>query len=76
MSAVTPTLSVGSFTREAFTAHLERVKHLPSWWLDRKRAAYERFVAAPIPKGDQSIRQQRHSTILVSFMTATVHTER
>ena len=40
----------GSFTREAFAAHLERVKHLPSWWLDRKRAAYERFAALPMPK--------------------------
>src|SRR3954471_6728039 len=40
----------GSFTREAFNAHLARVKHLPSWWLDRKRAAYERFVSLPMPK--------------------------
>ena len=40
----------GSFTREAFAAHLERVKHLPAWWLDRKRAAYERFAALPMPK--------------------------
>jgi Fe-S cluster assembly protein SufD len=41
---------IGSFTREAFAAHLERVKHLPAWWLDRKRAAYERFAALPMPK--------------------------
>ena len=40
----------GSFTREAFAAHLERVKHLPAWWLDRKRAAYERFASLPMPK--------------------------
>ena len=40
----------GSFTREAFAAHLERVKHLPAWWLDRKRAAYERFAGLPMPK--------------------------
>src|SRR3954471_22395656 len=40
----------GSFTREAFTAHLARVKHLPSWWLERKRAAYERFASLPMPK--------------------------
>src|SRR5438128_12503113 len=50
----TPTIAsnslTGSFTREAFAAHLERVKHLPSWWLDRKRAAYDRFAAAPMPK--------------------------
>jgi len=40
----------GSFTREAFDAHLARVSHLPSWWLDRKRAAYGRFAALPMPK--------------------------
>jgi Fe-S cluster assembly protein SufD len=52
MSAVisSPLTVPGSFTREAFAAHLERVKHLPAWWLDRKRAAYERFAALPMPK--------------------------
>ncbi len=45
-----PATLVGSFTREAFAAHLERVKHLPAWWLDRKRAAYERFAALPMPR--------------------------
>jgi Fe-S cluster assembly protein SufD len=50
MSVSAPTLPVGSFTREAFAAHLERVKHLPAWWLDRKRAAYERFAALPMPR--------------------------
>jgi Fe-S cluster assembly protein SufD len=51
MSAVsTPTNLTGSFTAEAFAAHLERVKHLPAWWLDRKRAAYARFVALPMPR--------------------------
>ena len=48
-----PTLSAskttGSFTAEVFAAHLARVAHLPAWWLDRKRAAYERFVALPMP---------------------------
>jgi len=50
MSISSPTSIVGSFTREAFAAHLERVKHLPAWWLERKRAAYERFAALPMPK--------------------------
>lgn len=50
MPAVTSPSIVGSFTREAFAAHLERVKHLPAWWLDRKRAAYERFASLPMPK--------------------------
>ena len=40
----------GSFTAEAFAAHLERVKHLPAWWLDRKCAAYAHFAALPMPK--------------------------
>jgi Fe-S cluster assembly protein SufD len=50
MSAVISSSTVGSFTREAFEAHLARVKHLPAWWLARKQAAYERFAAAPMPK--------------------------
>ncbi len=45
-----PANLTGSFTREAFNAHLSRVAHLPGWWLDRKRAAYERFAALPMPK--------------------------
>jgi Fe-S cluster assembly protein SufD len=49
--------TVGSFTREAFDAHLARVAHLPSWWLERKRAAYERFAALPMPaRTDESWR--------------------
>ncbi|WP_438479882.1 Fe-S cluster assembly protein SufD [Oleiharenicola lentus] len=47
---ISPPTLVGSFTREVFAAHLERVKHLPAWWLDRKRTAYERFTTAPMPK--------------------------
>jgi Fe-S cluster assembly protein SufD len=51
MSTVTETKSLtGSFTAEAFAAHLERVKHLPAWWLDRKRAAYARYAALPMPR--------------------------
>ncbi|MBI3886303.1 MAG: Fe-S cluster assembly protein SufD [Opitutae bacterium] len=49
ISAPTASL-VGSFTPEAFAAHLARCSHLPAWWLDRKRAAYERFAALPFPK--------------------------
>ncbi|MBI2517186.1 MAG: Fe-S cluster assembly protein SufD [Opitutae bacterium] len=48
LSQTTPV--IGAFTREAFAAHLGRVAHLPRWWLDRKRAAYERFVSLPMPK--------------------------
>lgn len=46
--------TTGSFTREAFEAHLAQVSHLPAWWLDRKRAAYERFATLPMPaRGDE-----------------------
>jgi Fe-S cluster assembly protein SufD len=41
---------VGSFTSAAFEAHLARVAHLPAWWLARKRAAYSRFAALPMPR--------------------------
>jgi Fe-S cluster assembly protein SufD len=41
---------VGSFTAEAFAAHLASQQHLPAWWLDRKRAAYEKFASLPLPK--------------------------
>ncbi|HNC22923.1 MAG TPA: Fe-S cluster assembly protein SufD [Opitutaceae bacterium] len=47
---LTPASLTGAFTPEAFAAHLATVAHLPAWWLDRKRAAYERFTAAPMPK--------------------------
>src|SRR5688572_8674804 len=50
MSAVTSNSLAGSFTREAFNAHLARVSHLPSWWLARKQAAYDRFATAPMPR--------------------------
>jgi Fe-S cluster assembly protein SufD len=50
MSTSLSTSLTGSFTREAFAAHLGRVAHLPSWWLARKQAAYERFAGLPMPK--------------------------
>lgn len=40
----------GSFTPELFAAHLASVAHLPAWWLDRKREAWDRFQALPLPK--------------------------
>ncbi|MSU50468.1 MAG: Fe-S cluster assembly protein SufD [Opitutus sp.] len=48
---------VGSFTADVFAAHLASLPPLPAWWLDRKRAAYERFAAAPMPtRTDESWR--------------------
>lgn len=49
MPVSAPTSLVGSFTAEAFNSHLQRVAHLPAWWLERKRAAYARFAALPLP---------------------------
>ena len=42
--------ATGSFTPELFAAHLASVAHLPAWWLDRKREAWARFQALPLPK--------------------------
>ena len=39
----------GSFTAEAFAAHLATQKSAPAWWLERKRAAYAAFAALPMP---------------------------
>ena len=50
MSVSAPTSLTGSFTPELFAAHLASVSHLPAWWLDRKRAAYEKFASLPLPK--------------------------
>ena len=75
MSAVsTSTNLTGSFTAEAFAAHLERVKHLPAWWLDRKRAAYERFAAAPMPKRtNEGWRFSNLATLTLDGFNATQH---
>jgi Fe-S cluster assembly protein SufD len=62
--------TVGSFTREAFAAHLARVKHLPAWWLDRKQAAYERFAALPMPKRtDEGWRFSNYSALTLDGFT-------
>jgi Fe-S cluster assembly protein SufD len=40
----------GSFTAGVFASHLASLSHLPKWWLDLKRDAWNRFVALPLPK--------------------------
>jgi len=48
---ITPSTSaIGSFTPEVFAAHLASVSHLPAWWLNRKREAWDRFQALPMPQ--------------------------
>ncbi|HTX66268.1 MAG TPA: Fe-S cluster assembly protein SufD [Opitutaceae bacterium] len=39
-----------AFTAEFFAAHLAALGALPGWWLDRKREAWERFAALPLPR--------------------------
>jgi Fe-S cluster assembly protein SufD len=39
----------GSFTAEAFAAHLASLGNAPAWWLERKRAAYAKFASLPLP---------------------------
>jgi Fe-S cluster assembly protein SufD len=61
---------VGSFTHEAFQAHLARVAHLPAWWLERKRAAYARFAALPMPKRtDEGWRFSSYSALTLDGFT-------
>jgi Fe-S cluster assembly protein SufD len=53
MSSASPSTAanaVGSFTADAFAAHLASEFAAPAWWLERKRAAYEKFAALPLPK--------------------------
>ena len=40
----------GAFTPDVFASHLAGLGHLPKWWLDRKREAWNRFSALPLPQ--------------------------
>src|SRR5471032_1084920 len=54
----------GSFNAEAFAAHLATQSSAPAWWLDRKRAAYEKFAPLPMPKRtDESWRFSNIATL-------------
>jgi Fe-S cluster assembly protein SufD len=65
--------SIGSFTAEAFAAHLATQSDAPAWWLERKRAAYESFASLPMPKRtDESWRFSTIGTLtLEGFAVAT-----
>lgn len=41
---------IGSFTPDLFASHLASLADSPAWWLERKRAAFEKFAALPLPK--------------------------
>ncbi|MCX6956794.1 MAG: Fe-S cluster assembly protein SufD [Verrucomicrobia bacterium] len=59
-----PTATIGSFTAEAFAAHLAGLPPLPAWWIARKRAAYEKFAALPLPvRTDESWRFSSFGTL-------------
>ncbi len=40
----------GSFTAGVLAAHLASLAHLPKWWLDLKREAWNRFIALLLPR--------------------------
>lgn len=62
-----PTLSttaIGAFSPDVFAAHLATQASAPAWWQERKRAAYEKFAALPLPKRtDESWRFSNFSTL-------------
>jgi len=48
---------LGGFTQDALETHLKSLAKAPAFWLERKRAAYERFAALPLPgRKDESWR--------------------
>jgi Fe-S cluster assembly protein SufD len=54
---ITPRSPIGVFGPDAFAAHLATQAGAPAWWLDRKRAAHDKFAALPMPKrNDESWR--------------------
>ncbi len=63
--------ALGVFTAEAFAAHLASLPpSLPAWWIARKRAAYERFAALPMPsRGDEAWRFSNLSGLTLDGFT-------
>ncbi|MEO6004544.1 MAG: Fe-S cluster assembly protein SufD [Opitutus sp.] len=63
-SVATVASAIGSFSAAAFAAHLATQSSAPAWWLERKRAAYEKFSSLPMPKrGDEAWRFSNTGTI-------------
>ncbi|MBC7365971.1 MAG: Fe-S cluster assembly protein SufD, partial [Undibacterium sp.] len=71
MTSLTETKSlVGAFTPEAFAAALAEQSAAPAWWLDRKRAAYEKFAALPMPvRTDEMWRFSSIATLTLAGFT-------
>ena len=56
LPATVPTVAAnGAFSADVFAAHLAGQAHLPPWWLDLKRAAWERFAALPLPQRTEEL---------------------
>jgi Fe-S cluster assembly protein SufD len=56
-TTLSPATAVGDFTADAFERHLESQAGAPAWWLERKKAAYEKFASLPLPRrGDEAWR--------------------
>ncbi|HVU32428.1 MAG TPA: Fe-S cluster assembly protein SufD [Opitutaceae bacterium] len=63
---VSPRSPIGAFSADPFAAHLRTQSAAPAWWLERKRAAYERFAALPMPKRtDEAWRFSNIATLTV-----------
>lgn len=45
-----PAAPNGAFGADVFAAHLAGLGHLPAWWLELKREAWNRFAALPLPQ--------------------------
>ncbi len=62
--------AIGAFTAEAFAAHLATQSSAPAWWIERKRAAYAKFAALPLPKRtDESWRFSNISGVTLEGFT-------
>jgi Fe-S cluster assembly protein SufD len=48
--ATTTRSAIGAFGPDIFASHLASLAGAPAWWLDRKRAAFEKFLSLPLPK--------------------------
>ena len=71
MTSLSETKSLtGSFTAATFEAHLAALGAAPAWWLDRKRAAYDKFASLPMPKRtDESWRFSSLGTLTLDGFT-------
>jgi Fe-S cluster assembly protein SufD len=48
--AVAAESALGALTAERFSLALAELASAPAWWLERKRAAFDRYAALPMPR--------------------------